>query len=145
MQPQPPYPVDPELKANLLAVVAERQGWLPEYTRATYTQWFRDGKVPGADDTTLLDILRQVEAVQSPEATLALAEEPAVAAELDALTDEAEALGIFGAPSFVARTAGTRPPGLVDEAGAEVFWGDDRLEEAVAWVMRAHPLQATQS
>ena len=34
-------------------------------------------------------------------------------------TDEARALGIFGAPSFVAR--------------GEVFWGDDRLEDAVTW------------
>jgi len=32
---------------------------------------------------------------------------------------EARALGLFGAPSFVTR--------------GEVFWGDDRLEDAVRW------------
>jgi len=34
-------------------------------------------------------------------------------------TDEAIARGIFGAPSFT--------------AGGEVFWGNDRLEDALAW------------
>ena len=38
-------------------------------------------------------------------------------------TDEAKALGIFGSPSFV-----------VD---GELFWGDDRLEEALAWARGA--------
>ena len=37
---------------------------------------------------------------------------------LRANTDEARALGIFGAPSFV--------------AGADLFWGNDRLEQALA-------------
>ncbi|MEO0371265.1 MAG: 2-hydroxychromene-2-carboxylate isomerase [Pseudomonadota bacterium] len=35
-------------------------------------------------------------------------------------TEEAGRAGIFGAPSF--------------RVGAELFWGDDRLEEALAWV-----------
>jgi 2-hydroxychromene-2-carboxylate isomerase len=34
-------------------------------------------------------------------------------------TEEAKALGIFGSPSFV-----------VD---GELFWGDDRLEDAIRW------------
>jgi 2-hydroxychromene-2-carboxylate isomerase len=34
-------------------------------------------------------------------------------------TDEARKLGIFGAPTFV--------------VGKELFWGDDRLEDAIAW------------
>jgi len=38
-------------------------------------------------------------------------------------TDEAMALGVFGSPSFVVK--------------GEVFWGDDRLEDAVDWA-RAH-------
>ena len=32
---------------------------------------------------------------------------------------QAAALGLFGAPSF--------------RVGDELFWGDDRLEEALAW------------
>ena len=44
-------------------------------------------------------------------------------ARLRAGTEEAQRLGIFGAPSFV--------------AGDELFWGNDRLEDALAWLRRA--------
>jgi hypothetical protein len=40
-----------------------------------------------------------------------------------ASTAEALARGLFGAPAFV--------------IGDELFWGDDRLEEALAWWKRA--------
>jgi 2-hydroxychromene-2-carboxylate isomerase len=39
---------------------------------------------------------------------------------LRATTDEAKAKGLFGAPSIVA------PDG-------ELFWGNDRIEQAIAW------------
>ncbi len=42
---------------------------------------------------------------------------------LRAATEEARALGIFGAPSFVTR--------------GELFWGDDRLDDALAWAAAA--------
>jgi len=35
-------------------------------------------------------------------------------------TNEVRQLGIFGSPSFVAK--------------GEVFWGDDRLEDAIQWL-----------
>jgi 2-hydroxychromene-2-carboxylate isomerase len=38
-------------------------------------------------------------------------------------TERAQALGIFGAPSFT--------------IGDELFWGNDRLERAVAWACAA--------
>ena len=37
-------------------------------------------------------------------------------------TEEAGRRGIFGAPNFV--------------VGDELFWGDDRLEEALEWAVR---------
>jgi len=45
-----------------------------------------------------------------------------VKAELRRLTEEAEQLGLFGAPSFVT-------------ADGEIFWGNDRLEEALDWAV----------
>ena len=39
--------------------------------------------------------------------------------EYEAATDEARSMNIFGVPTFVAR--------------GEVFWGDDRLDDAIAW------------
>jgi 2-hydroxychromene-2-carboxylate isomerase len=41
----------------------------------------------------------------------------------EAETDAARKLGIFGSPTFA--------------IGAEIFWGDDRLEDALEWA-RAH-------
>jgi len=40
-------------------------------------------------------------------------------AALSAETDAAGALGIFGSPTFA--------------VGQELFWGDDRLEDAIDW------------
>lgn len=46
---------------------------------------------------------------------------------LERETDLARSYGILGSPSFV-----------VD---GEMFWGDDRLEEAMAWVCGTHELR----
>jgi 2-hydroxychromene-2-carboxylate isomerase len=40
-------------------------------------------------------------------------------------TDEAQRLGIFGAPTFVA-------------SDGELFWGNDRLERALQWARDGH-------
>ena len=50
---------------------------------------------------------------------LAAADTPDCEAAYVAATDAARAKGIFGAPSFV--------------VGNELFWGDDRLEDAIDW------------
>ena len=42
-----------------------------------------------------------------------------IATGLSVVTREAKILGIFGSPSFV--------------VNGEVFWGDDRLEDAIKW------------
>ena len=53
-------------------------------------------------------------------ATLAeAADDPAYKAALKACSEESVARGLFGAPSFT--------------VGDEIFWGDDRLEDALAW------------
>jgi 2-hydroxychromene-2-carboxylate isomerase len=57
------------------------------------------------------------------EPILARAASPEVKQQLRANTDEARALGIFGAPDFV--------------AGGELFFGQDRLADAIAWATRA--------
>ena len=50
---------------------------------------------------------------------LALADSEEAGSAYDQATAEAKTLGIFGAPTFVTR--------------GEIFWGDDRLEDAVRW------------
>ena len=50
---------------------------------------------------------------------IALADTEETRAAFRAATDGARALGIFGVPTFVVR--------------GELFWGDDRLEDAIRW------------
>ncbi len=51
------------------------------------------------------------------------AQTDAIKGALRAQTEEAQRLGIFGAPSFVT-------------ADGELFWGNDRLETALMWAKR---------
>jgi 2-hydroxychromene-2-carboxylate isomerase len=51
---------------------------------------------------------------------LRAAQSDATKARLRAQTDEAQRLGIYGAPSFTT-------------ADGELFWGNDRLERALIW------------
>jgi 2-hydroxychromene-2-carboxylate isomerase len=53
---------------------------------------------------------------------MGLAASQEIVSMLDKETIEAKALGVFGSPSFV--------------VSDEVFWGDDRLEDAVSWALR---------
>ena len=54
---------------------------------------------------------------------LATAQSDVGKAWLRAQTDEAQQLGLFGAPSFTT-------------ADGELFWGNDRLEAALRWAKR---------
>jgi len=53
------------------------------------------------------------------------AQDDNVKAALRAATDEAQALGVFGAPSFTT-------------ADGELFWGNDRLDAALDWALKGH-------
>ena len=112
----PTYPVDPDLLANRVGVVAAAEGWCPEYTRATYQAWFLEDKPPG-DPAHLGPLLTGLG--KDPDAVLSRADSPEIRAEYDRETDLARKMGIFGSPTFA--------------VGDEIFWGDDRLEEALEW------------
>jgi 2-hydroxychromene-2-carboxylate isomerase len=56
---------------------------------------------------------------QVPDEVIARSQTPEVKDQLKAQTARAKSLGVFGAPSFT--------------VGDELFWGDDRLEEAIEW------------
>ncbi|MEX5727413.1 2-hydroxychromene-2-carboxylate isomerase [Rhodovulum iodosum] len=114
------YPI-PELeKANLVATIGCDEGWGPDYIAETYRRWFHDNQPPG-QAPNLTDSLIAVG--QDPDRVVPLAEAPATRRVLNMVTAEAEALGLFGAPSFV--------------ADGELFWGDDRLEDALDWAAGA--------
>ena len=112
-----PYPLQAMDLANAVAVLGRREGWCADYARATYRRWFQHGQEPGLEPN-LSESLREIGQDSGRVVSAGQAEE--VAAALRAATAEAKALGVFGSPSFVTRDG-------------ELFWGDDRLEDAVAW------------
>lgn len=111
-----PYPLAEFDLANRVGIVARDGGWLAPYMVATYRRWFEAGQPAGAAPN-LADSLREVG--QDPSMVIERAQSDETEAAYLAATDEARARGIFGAPSFV--------------VGGELFWGDDRLEDAIAW------------
>jgi len=102
------------LTAARVAIVVEAEPWLPEFVRAVYRANFFEDRDIG-EPAVIADLLTQFG--QPSEATLAAAATLQCKNALRARTAEAEALGIFGAPSFT--------------VGGELFWGDDRLEDAL--------------
>ena len=118
-----PYPVKSSIRANLVATVGMREGWGPDFVRAAYRRWFQLGQEAGSE-RNLSGSLRDIG--QDEARVLALADSEDAMAALVAETDAARALGIFGSPTFT-----------VDR---EVFWGDDRLEDAINW-RRSHSIK----
>jgi len=104
------------LLAARVACAFEREPWLPAFVRAVYDANFaRDEDISSSGV-----IARCLErAGQAPETRLAAAGSQANKSKLRARGEEAVRLGLFGAPSFV--------------VGEELFWGNDRLEAALAW------------
>jgi 2-hydroxychromene-2-carboxylate isomerase len=111
-----PFPQN-GLHAARLALIGAEEGWAPAFTRAVYARQFGDGRQL-TDRAMLADALG--EAGQDAQAVMARAETAEIKQRLRAQTETAQALGLFGAPSFVT-------------ADGELFWGDDRLEDALAW------------
>lgn len=118
----PPYPIDPREQANHVATLASSEGWCEEFVREAYRTWFLDKLDPG-DPQVLPGIL---ERVGKPADCIERAERDEVVSAYAARTDRARTLGIFGSPTWVHN----------DE---EIFWGDDRLEDAIEWCRRAAP------
>ncbi len=111
-----PYPLKEFDLANKIAVVAETEGWCADYVLAAYRRWFEQGHEPGSEPG-LTEVLRELG--RDPARVVASALTGRIEERYTRDTEEAKALGVFGSPTFV--------------ADGEVFWGDDRLEDAMAW------------
>ncbi|MDN3519554.1 2-hydroxychromene-2-carboxylate isomerase [Aquisalimonas lutea] len=95
--------------------------WVPEFVRRVFTAGFAaDADI--ADAGVLRDCLDGL--VAAPAGTLAATQDDDVKSRLRMNTEHAVARGIFGAPTFV--------------VGDELFWGHDRLDEALQWWRDAH-------
>ena len=107
-----PFPQN-GLKAARLALAAAEQNRIEAFTKTVFQAQFGDG-ADISSDAVLQGCLRRA---GLDGALMQRARAPAIKSALRAQTEEAIAAGIFGAPSFI--------------SGAELFWGDDRLEQAL--------------
>lgn len=115
-----PFPAN-SLTAARIAIVAESEGWVSAFTRAVF-----EAEFARSEDIASKDVLARIlaELSQDPARVLAAAETPETKNWLRHQSDVAAKTGIFGAPSFVTSNDG------------EFFWGDDRLEQALAWAVK---------
>jgi 2-hydroxychromene-2-carboxylate isomerase len=112
-----PFPQN-SLSAARVALAGREAGWTPFFTRALFHAEFGEGR-PIQDEAVIVEALRVANVEPGPALLAARSEENK--ARLKAETELAKSHGIFGAPSFVT-------------SDGEMFWGDDRLEDAIAWV-----------
>jgi len=110
-----PFPAN-GLKAARLASAGMDEGWVAPFSKAVFEAQFAQGK-DIASEAVLVGLLETLGI--DAEAALAQAGGAANKERLREATAEAQRLGIFGAPSFVTEDG-------------ELFWGDDRLDMALA-------------
>jgi len=114
-----PFP-QPSLLAARVAHVGLDEGWGEAFCRAVYAAEFGDGRSIG-EEGVLRGLLQGLGVAAEP--ALARARSDEIKARLRDATAEAERRGVFGAPTFIC-------------ADGELFWGHDRMADALAWAVR---------
>ena len=122
----PIWPTDPNQLANRVGTLALMEGWCPEYTVASFRAWYLHDK-PLGDPDSVAEVLLPLG--KYPRVTIEKANSQEVRDRYDAETDFCRKRVAFGSPTLF--------------VGSEMFWGDDRLEEAIAWAAGTHPAQFT--
>lgn len=112
-----PYPLQEFDRANRVALLGLDEGWGKAYVVASYRRWFVDGEEPGLEPNLSASL---AEVGQDPERVVEQARSAKVGESYEAATGEARRLGVFGSPTFAVQ--------------GELFWGDDRLDDAVGWL-----------
>jgi len=114
-----PFPQQSLLAARV-ALVGLDEPWGEDFCLAVYRAEFADGQ--RIDDAEVIaQILSGL--TLDPARVFASAQAAENKERLRRQNEEAQRLGIFGAPTFVS-------------ADGELFWGNDRLERALIWAQR---------
>ena len=114
-----PYPLKEFDLANKVAILGKDQGWIKEYTILTYKKWFLEHLEPGSEpnlSSTLEEIGLDSDGV------IKQAQTDEIEQKYLKNTEMAKNKGIFGSPTFIVEN--------------EVFWGDDRCEDAIKWFLK---------
>ncbi|MBI3768691.1 MAG: 2-hydroxychromene-2-carboxylate isomerase [Deltaproteobacteria bacterium] len=106
------------LLAARVASAAADEPWLAEFVRAVYRANFAEDREI-SEPEVIGAVLKSLGV--APTIWLGRAQEAAMKDRVRQQTEAAQARGIFGAPSFV--------------VGEELFWGNDRLEDALDWYL----------
>ena len=111
-----PFPAN-SLNAARIGTLAAAEGWIAPFTQAVFAAEFARH-----EDIASADVMTGIVAGlgHDPARVFAAASTPENKAALRDRTDAAARLGIFGAPTLIT-------------LDGEMFWGDDRLEQAIAW------------
>lgn len=107
-----------------VACAFQDEDWVPGFIRALYRANFAADRDIG-DSAVVAECLQRCGQDAAPR--ISAVQAPPLKDRLRAQTERAAALGLFGAPSF--------------RVGEELFWGNDRLEDALAWARGAHAAQ----
>ena len=111
-----PYPLTEFDLANKLAILGLKEGWGIDYVRLTYKRWFQDGKEP-ATEPNITEIFQELKIDQKKAMEDVMKDEIENQYQLN--TNNARDNKVFGSPTFV--------------VNKEIFWGDDRMEDAISW------------
>ena len=103
------------LHAARVALVGAEDGWIANFSRAVFRANFVEDRDIG-DPTVVADIVQRLGLAP---AVIERANAPENKARLKTQTEEAISRGIYGAPAFT--------------VGDELFWGHDRLDQALEW------------
>ncbi len=111
------------LSAVRVANLALQEPWLAPFSRAIFARAFAQG-LSIAEPAAVAAVLGDL-GLDSDSVLRAASAEPNKT-RLKAVGEEARSRGIYGAPSFLAEDG-------------ELFWGNDRLEAALAWAAGSRP------
>ena len=111
-----PYPLSEFDLANQIAILGLNKGWGIDYVRLSYEKWFQEGKEP-AIDPNLSEVCKELNL--DKDEIISQAHSKEIIENYNSNTDSARKNKIFGSPSFIVKD--------------EIFWGDDRMEDAINW------------
>ena len=111
-----PYPLTEFDLANQIAILGLEKGWGIDYVRLTYKKWFQEGKEP-AVDPSISEVCKELNI--DKDEVISQANSKKIIDNYNLNTNSARDNKIFGSPSFVVKK--------------EIFWGDDRMEDAINW------------
>lgn len=114
-----PFPQNGLIAARIATLKAD-EPWVVDFIKAIFTAQFTQSA--SISDELIINILNDLD--QDGQHLLNQAKtDQSIKDKLRQATEEAQSMGLFGAPSFI-----------TDDG--ELFWGNDRLEQALDWAKK---------